>query len=398
MSDNYLSYLLSLDAQGIKLGLERTRAILSSCGNPQKQVKSIQVVGTNGKGSTCAMISNILICAGYKVGLYTSPHLNKINERIRVNGTAITNDDFKIFINQFKQDINKFSCSFFEVMTAIALWFFKKNNVDIAILETGLGGRLDSVSCCDAELIIFTQISLDHQHLLGETIEEIAEEKAGAIKHKIRCISTKQQASVEKVLNRKADLFSTKVEYISMSKQKHSSLIGIHQQINESLAISTVTSLLNFSITSNDIEIGLADVKWPGRLQKIKQKPFIIFDVAHNEASFYAMIKFVSSLNIIGKKIIILALQKHKNIDSVITDICSTFDNIIFTQTNIRNFVDAQYLFTKFPTNNKQIINNPSEAIRMYKNYSPDDCIVICGTHYLGGYICNEFKISFDNI
>ena len=172
MTSNFLSYLLTLETKGIKLGLDRTRQILKACDNPHKKIKTIQIVGTNGKGSTSAMIANILKVSGYTVGLYTSPHLNTINERIRINGQAIPNNQIIKFIDQYKSHIDKLQISFFEAMTALALWHFNNAKVDIAVLETGLGGRLDSVSICSPELLVFTKISLDHQHILGSTIEK----------------------------------------------------------------------------------------------------------------------------------------------------------------------------------------------------------------------------------
>ena len=171
-------------------------------------------------------------------------------------------------------------------------------------------------------------------------------------------------------------------------------------KINESLAIAAIKILAYFKIKHDAIALGLSNVYWPGRMQLIKSMPSIFFDVAHNVSSFLAMTKFVDKLNIEGDKILILALQKHKDINLAIEAICSTFDKIVFTQTNIRNFIPAEHLCSKFPIpmDNKQIIINPSKAINVHKNHYANDCIVMCGTHYLGGYICEEFKISFDNI
>ena len=182
MITDYVAYLLSLESKGIKLGLERTKQLLQVCGDPQKKIQSIQVIGTNGKGSTSAMIANIFKVSGYKVGLYTSPHLATINERIRINGKAILDDKIIEFINQYQISIDKLNSSFFETITALAVWYFEKEKVDIAILETGLGGRLDSITACDSRLLVCTSISKDHEHILGNTIEEISYEKICALK------------------------------------------------------------------------------------------------------------------------------------------------------------------------------------------------------------------------
>ena len=175
-----IQYLLSIETRGIKLGIQRTRELMAACDNPQSGLPVIQVAGTNGKGSVSAIISNILINAGYKTGLFTSPHLVNVNERIRINGVPISNKEIDLFIKSYKTDIEKYEATFFETITALAFYYFKKEDVDIAIMETGLGGRLDSVSICEPLATIITPISYDHMEILGETLTEIAFEKAGA--------------------------------------------------------------------------------------------------------------------------------------------------------------------------------------------------------------------------
>ena len=394
---NFLSYLLSLESKGIKLGLERTYDILNACDNPQNHIKTIQVVGTNGKGSTSAIIANIFKQANYKVGLYTSPHLKKINERIRINGVSISDDDIIQFVTSYQNDINSLNISFFEAMTALALWYFKNNNVDIAILETGLGGRLDSVTACKPELVVFTPISLDHQHILGETIEEITQEKAGAMKKNIPCISAPQVQLAQKILNEHASKLNTTIDYINYEINDHLNLNGIHQKINAALAISSITYLKQFHINDSHISKALETISWPARIQKISTKPLTFFDVAHNETSFLYLCEFVNSLKIKDQKILILAIQQHKHFYSALKKIESTFDLIILTQTNTRNFLSAQDLDQKLYKKNTRIINNPEEAISTYKD-SNAGCIVIAGSHYLGPVISRIFKISFEKI
>ena len=189
---NNINYLLSIESKGIKLGLDRTYKMMKACGNPHIELPAIQVAGTNGKGSVCAILASIMKAANYKVGLFTSPHLVHINERIRINGKPILDNRINEFIQYYKQDIKKIDASFFEVTTALACWFFKKENVDIAIMETGLGGRLDSTSVCESIATVITPISLDHIEILGNTIEKIAFEKAGAMKKNVLCLRQKK--------------------------------------------------------------------------------------------------------------------------------------------------------------------------------------------------------------
>ena len=397
MIKDYIAYLLSLESKGIKLGLERTEELLESCGNPQKNFKSIQVIGTNGKGSTSAMIANILKVSGYKVGLYTSPHLTTINERIRINGQAILNNDIIDFVNQFQQSIEILNSSFFETMTALAVWYFNKEKVDIAILETGLGGRLDSITACDSNLLVCTSISKDHEHILGETVEEIAYEKICALKENMLCISINHQQSIKDVFTKHAQLVKSKIRYIeNHSNNNFIKLNGTHQSENELLAITTIKQLTNFTINDNDIAKGLSSVIWPGRIQKIHKAPIVYYDVAHNHASFNSLCNYVETLK--STKILVIALQKHKNLHGVLNKIESTFDQIIITQTNIRNFVPAKDLATLFQFDKNTIIENTLEAIKIYKSADKTDIIVIAGSHYLGPIISKEFKISFENI
>ena len=202
--NNSLEYLFTLETKGIRLGLERTQELLQNCNNPQKQIDSIQIIGTNGKGSTASMITNILMHAGYRVGKYTSPHLIKVNERIQINNIPIENSEIDEFITKHKTDIDDIGATFFETLTVLALYYFYKSGIDIAVLETGLGGKYDSVSAAEASLYIFTPISLDHTHILGNSISEIAKDKASAIRHGIPCVSAEQHPAVKIVLDRVA--------------------------------------------------------------------------------------------------------------------------------------------------------------------------------------------------
>ena len=395
--NDYLQYLFSLETKGIKLGLERTEQLFSACHNPQKGFFSVQVIGTNGKGSTSAMIANICKTAGYKVGLYTSPHLNKINERIRINGIAIKDNDIIKFINEYKDDIEQLNVSFFEVMTAIAVWYFNKNNVDIAILETGLGGRLDSVTACESSLLVCTSISKDHQHILGDTIEKIAYEKICALKNNMLCISANHSQSIKTIFYDYAQSINSTIQYVATNhNNQYIQLNGNHQLENEALAIQSVQSLSAFNISNENIQLGLSSVNWPARIQKIHNKPNVYYDVAHNESSFASLCDYVNNLK--GERILILALQKNKILGKAISMIENSFDHIIATQSNIRNYTPASELSQLFSNHKIDIISDLTKAIQLYKRYSKDTTIIIAGSHYLGPSISKEFKISFDNI
>jgi len=192
------------------MGLEHTFSLLEFLKNPQNNLKIIHIAGTNGKGSTAAVIYGVLKARGYKVGLYTSPHLINFNERIRINGLPISDQEILLFMRQLEPAIQEIKSTFFEVTTAMALNHFNDNNVDVAIIETGLGGRLDSTNVVDPSLTVMTPISIDHIDILGHTIEEIATEKAGIIKKKVPLITAMQNKSVFEILKKTANKNGTK--------------------------------------------------------------------------------------------------------------------------------------------------------------------------------------------
>ena len=250
-----IEYLLSIETRGIKLGIQRTQQIMEYCGNPQSGLPVIQVAGTNGKGSVSAMLSNILETAGYKTGLFTSPHLVHVNERIRINTVPILDGEIDTFIRRYKSDIEKIESTFFETITALAFWYFKNKHVDIAVMETGLGGRLDSVSICEPLATVITPISYDHLEILGETLSEIAFEKAGAMKKDVICISANQNSVVKKVLVKQAGNKGTPIHFLNGVKNLKFdiNIPGKTQKDNALLAIATLDLLPKFSISSSSI-------------------------------------------------------------------------------------------------------------------------------------------------
>ena len=239
---NIENYLFKIPPHKIKLGLERTEKLLEACNNPENQIISIQIIGTNGKGSTSSMVANVLQ-KQFKVGLFTSPHLIDYKERIKINFKNIKNKDVLLFLTTYKDKIEKIKPSFFEIMTVLSLWYFAKENVDIAILETGLGGRLDSVTACKNFIAAFTNIDLDHQLILGNTIDLIAKEKAGAInQHTKQIFSVKQNPVAEKIIKDKAAQFHLKPSFVinKFEENQFKYLHGKHQQVNASLAESII--------------------------------------------------------------------------------------------------------------------------------------------------------------
>jgi len=299
MNENYEKAKEILTSQGkfyINLGLERVEKVLKIIGNPQNKIKIIHVAGTNGKGSVCAALANILKCAGYKTGLYTSPHLVEYTERIKINGIDISEEDFAIYVQNICNiaDKNNIALTEFEILTVCAFKYFADKKVKIAVLETGLGGRYDATNVCKKPILsIITSISLDHTDRLGDTIEKIAYEKAGIIKKNstvitelsnkgfnvIKNIAEKEKAKLIVVANYvEMNLKDGKNYAIIQDKKYEFPLLGLHQKGNLSLVIK---ALEHFKINKKALEEGLKTLHWGARLEYISQKNLII-DGAHN--------------------------------------------------------------------------------------------------------------------
>ena len=290
------------------------------------------------------------------------------------------------------------SCTFFETLTVLALHYFDHMDVDIAVLETGLGGRYDSVSACMPQLHLFTHISKDHMHLLGNSIEEIALNKAHAIRSGVPCISVQQEIRVEKVLNQYAKDQSTFIDY-DIYDSKFSSYVspinGEHQKDNLLLAIHAAKSL--FDIDLNTITKGIKNIIWPGRIQVLQLNPIVIFDVSHNVESILSLCHYLASKDYKGKKTLLISIQKTKQINSISSKLYSLFDHIICTQLNERMY-EADQLASIFQLQEKiEKTSDPSSVIKSFINKSQkDDLLVIMGSHYWGDLINNYFKNFFD--
>ena len=384
------------------MGLQRTEQLMHACGNPHKGLSVIQVAGTNGKGSVSAMLATILKFAGYKTGLFTSPHLVKVNERIRINGTSISEKKMCSFIQEYKNSIDSLEASFFESITAMAFWYFKRENVDIAIMETGLGGRLDSVSVCEPIATVMTSISMDHMEILGQTIEEIAMEKSGSIKPGVPCFSMQQTVEVKQILKYQAKKKQTKIEFVNGVKNLNFSINlpgKIHIE-NALLAIETIKQLPNINISSSIIQKGLQSVNWHGRNQIIQKNPFIIFDVAHNLDSIVNFLHYYEKLKIKGDSILVIALQARKRIDDAVSRVESHFSKIFCTEAGDRNPMSLDNLSGKFSNkSNVTTCKSPHEALQLAIQALPSNGgLAIIGSHYLGPAVASTFKLSFASI
>ena len=394
------------------MGLNHTSWLLKFLNNPQDNFKTIHVAGTNGKGSTAAIINSILIANNYKVGLYTSPHLINFNERIRVNGLTITDEEIISFMKHVEPAINEIKSTFFEVTTAMAFYHFNNNDVDIAVIETGLGGRLDSTNVVNPSLTVMTPISLDHRDILGNTIEKIAKEKAGIIKRGVPLITANQVNNVSKILEKRVrekesvmhicpnpesvKLSSGGTTFEVNGNNFNTSLIGEYQAQNAALAIATI-KLFNSNISYETIDKGLRNVYWPGRLQLVADK--IYYDVAHNENGVKSVLNNLNRMFPTSKLYGLLCLKGDKEIDCIAESIKSQFE-MLFVSTSKDGLLMQPEKLSK-ELHNLKVINFPlndisSSISKIKKVRKPDDVILIFGSHYIANEIFSEFEISFD--
>ncbi|HEV3210816.1 MAG TPA: folylpolyglutamate synthase/dihydrofolate synthase family protein [Chthoniobacterales bacterium] len=288
--DIAVEWLFATQQRGMKFGLENMRRLLVALDEPQKSLKVIHVAGTNGKGSVCAMLDSLARSAGIKSGLFTSPHLVRFNERIQVDRKPIGDDSVVSGLHRIREQLHDdYYPTFFEITTALALDYFRAVNVDLAILETGLGGRLDATNIVTPLASVLTSIDLDHQKWLGNTIDEIALEKAGIIKPAVPVVSVPQIAQVRRVIEQVALERSAPLYYVNRPlSDMFVGLPGSHQRINAAVACETLVHA-GFHLTEQERREGLANVFWPGRFQRLGAR--IVLDGAHNPAASQRLIE-----------------------------------------------------------------------------------------------------------
>jgi dihydrofolate synthase/folylpolyglutamate synthase len=420
-----IEYLYSLQKHGMKFGLDNIRKLMSAFHNPQGSFRSVHVAGTNGKGSTSAMIASVLKTAGVKSGLFSSPHLISFTERIRINGEEITERDVITLAEEVRaaaEKIGDFSPTFFEVVTAMAFLHFRKAGIEWAVIETGLGGRLDATNVIMPEVSVITSVGLDHCEFLGKTLREIASEKAGIIKAGVPVVSASQEEAAMEVIVRKAaergsQLFtygeSFAAEVISeslggisfryfgegRSKDLAVSLAGRHQMINASMAAKTAEILMGkYPAIKCDIGEGLSTVQWPGRLEMVNDDPPVLIDGAHNPQAASALSLYLKEVALSRYKRIILVVgaMGDKDVEGILGPLLPLAAEILFTAPAYSRSAPPERLVALAAAKGYSSIIVPSvvEAVKKAEEMClPGDLVVITGSFYTLG----EAKESLGN-
>jgi dihydrofolate synthase/folylpolyglutamate synthase len=438
-----LSYLFGLQRFGIKLGLDNINALLKHLGEPHLELRAVHVAGSNGKGSTSAFLTSVLSQAGYRVGLYTSPHLVDFSERIQINGVPILSEEVvsltqhirKVAVKMTQEgkllpifhspllpedsEPEKTPLTFFEFTTAVAFLYFREKKVDIAVVETGMGGRLDATNVIDPILSLITPISVEHPQYLGKHIMQIAKEKAGIIKPGRPLLTSARQPRVLALLGqrcrelgspfyRQGKDFSAKelspqiMNFKGLSHQWRKLFLGLagsHQVINAALALAAVEFLMEsgFTIKEEHVRNGLAQVRWPGRLELIGEHPRILLDGAHNPAATRVLKKALQKGFPRRRLIMVLGIMSDKEIAKMMADLVPLADLLILTRPQMDRAAPLEVLRAQASRYQKPTaeIAAVSQALsHALDEATGDDLILVSGSLFTVGearaYLANK--------
>jgi len=403
--------------------LARMNRLLAALDNPHKKFRSVHIGGTKGKGSTATMLASMLVNCGLKIGLYTSPHLIDVRERIQINGEMISEADMTSIMAKIAQAVKKLAKdepTYFEILTATAFVYYAEQEVDLAVVESGVGGRLDSTNVLKPDVCAITSISFDHIQQLGETLEKIAEEKAGIFKTGIPAVSAPQPDKVRRVLQEvagkvKAPLRFTGSRDIEFSFRFESSralgphnrvslttssarfehlpvpMLGDHQAVNCGLALSVMAILKERGLEIDDqsaIE-GLSKARLPGRMEIIHENPRIMVDGAHNAASIEALMRAIGQNIPYDSMVVIFGCQADKDVSGMLDHVRLGADKVIFTHARSPRAADPNELAADYIERTgkmAQVAEQLEDALDIAERaVTREDIICICGSFYLVG-------------
>ena len=417
--DEAMKYITEVGNFGSNYGLERTHKLLEYLDNPEKNLKLIHIAGTNGKGSTTSMITEILMGEGYKVGMYTSPFIEEFEERIQINRNNIPKESLAILMDEIKVAVDKVieagynHPTEFEIITVLMLLYFKKENIDFGVIEVGLGGTLDSTNVITPILQVITSISFDHTNLLGNTLEEIAGEKAGIIKKEIPTVIYPQQEEALKVIKNKclemgSDLYIANNENLKFENVvnrdkpyqllKYNNeidillpLLGEHQIINLSVAMKAIEVLNNRNIT--DISVGsivksIKNVTWKGRLEVLSNNPYVVIDGAHNIQGIETLSRNIKKYFKYNNLYLILGILADKDVDEMVKVITPMAKKVYaVTPNSIRAELaeDLKNEIIKYNENCQAYDDYKEAYLSALNNADENDLVLASGSLYMIG-------------
>ena len=414
---------LGHEGRSLKWDLNNVRAVLEQLGHPERRFASVHIAGTNGKGSVAAMVDSILRAAGYRTGLYTSPHLERINERIAAGGAPISDAEFAAAFNAVSGAIESLLAqgalpnhpSFFETLTAMAFWQFAQAGVVIAVLEVGMGGRLDATNVVTPEVAIITSIDFDHERYLGYSIEQIAAEKAGIIKSGVRVVSAAEHPQARTVVAARAAELGAPVadvdgEYRADAVEKRDfglseftakaadgfalplqlSLRGSFQVRNALTAVAAARQLAaqGWRIPSEAMAIGIAATRWPGRLELVRREPLVFLDGAHNPGGARQVVRFWEE-HLAGRRIhLIYGTVREKAVGEIAELLFPAAASVTLTQPDTPRAAGAESLapLARSLNSDVRVELNPAHALtRTMETTRQEDVIFVAGSLFLVG-------------
>lgn len=394
---------------GAKWDLERMRTVLKALGNPESGQRFVHVAGTNGKGSTCAMIASVLAEAGLRTGLYTSPHLTKPTERIQINGKQVSESTFAAAFDQVhraaeilvEKELIDSHPSYFETVTAMAFLLFR-HECEISVIEVGLGGRLDATNVILPELTVITPVSFDHESFLGNTLEGIASEKAGILKEGVPLILAQQTANVDPVIHqvareRHAPITSTQeiaisqlnltangCSFLANDLPVECALPGRHQVEN---AIAAILACRALRTDDSAIQRGLANARWPGRLEFISRNPDFILDGAHNPAGARALAEYIREFYSGRPVWIVYGTMRDKAIEEVTAELFPLADRLILTAPDFPRALRPQAIASVTEHPNRMIAPTVAEAISLARTAPSNAAVFFTGSLFIVGEV-----------
>jgi dihydrofolate synthase/folylpolyglutamate synthase len=412
-----LDYLTSLGRFGIKLGLERTEALLHALGDPQELFQGVLVAGTNGKGSVCAMVSSVLQAAGYRVGLMPKPHLISYTERIQVDQRPIAEAGFAALLTELQPAINKVASELgppteFEILTSAAFYYFARAGIDLLVCEVGLGGRLDSTNVLDLGVNVITNIALDHTQHLGSTLEAIAAEKAGILKPDSIAITGAQPPALAVIEAKARDQqvpllrLGQEIEVSAIDKDwagvqatittprgtyrdLRIPLLGVYQADNAALAVASIDALRSrgWEVSNGALRDGLARTRWPGRLEVIDRDPIVLVDGAHNPAALERSLAAVQKLAKGRPLVIIFGAMRDKDLASMLALLRRVNAPLIFSRIDWHRAEVPTELAKRFDGESETAESSAEALSRAREKAGRHGIVFVCGSLYLVGEV-----------
>jgi dihydrofolate synthase/folylpolyglutamate synthase len=412
---DFLEFLFARKAGGVKLGLENTRLMLERLGHPERSLRAFHVAGTNGKGSTAAMLAEIVRAAGYRTGLYTSPHLIDYRERIRVDGCSVAPEDLLRACERILPHLSEIPLTFFEITTILAILTFLDRDIDVAVMEVGLGGRLDATNVLEQPFPVITDIHFDHERILGRRLAKIASEKAGIIRGQCAVVTGVRRRALLDVFRERcremgAPLVILKDEArwkilqtswdgthfrLETGENRYDDLFlplpGDHQVANAALAVRSVEIMsrdLGLGIGAPHVSQGLERVSWPGRFQVLEGEPRIVLDAAHNPSGARSLARTLKRLCPDCSSVLVLGMLREKKHDRVVQDLAPLARTVIVTTPDSERAADPESLATAFVEkgHRPQVVAGVAAALRRgIEKAGPKGTVVVAGSCYTVG-------------